>query len=258
MFVTADGDNYLAYLLVALAATFGGMSRGFSGFGAAMVFMPIASAILTPIIATPVILLTDLISSSVVLRGAFKQFWWKDVKWILLGAFLGFPLGLEILTRSDPVAVRWTASVIILASLVFIASGWRYRGPPTTHLSVGVGVVSGTMSGVAQIGNPPIVAYWLGMEMPTQRLRANLIVYFTILTMIGIIIFATKGLMTLNVIGLTCVALPGYMIGMWTGSRLFHLASPATFRRIACALIVASIVVGSPVFDDWLRPPTSS
>jgi uncharacterized protein len=253
MLVLLIGDTYLPYLLVGVAAILGGMSRGFSGFGAAMVFMPMASAMLTPVVATPVLLLTDLISSSLVLRGALKQFCWKDLRWILLGALLGFPLGLEILTRSDPIVVRWTASATIAASLIFIASGWRYRGPQTMLLTTGVGLVSGTMSGVAQIGNPPIIAYWLGTDMPSERIRANLIVYFSMLTLLGVAIFAAKGLLTFTVMGLTCAALPGYVFGMWAGNRVFPLASQATFRGIAFALIMTSILTGLPLFDGWLR-----
>lgn len=246
-------EPFHIYVLVAVAATMGGLSRGFSGFGSAMVFMPIASATLTPIVATPVLLLTDIVSSSLLLRGALKQFCWQDVRWVLAGALIGFPLGLEILTRSDPVVVRWTASVIILASLAFLASGWRYRGPQTMPLTMGIGLASGTMGGVAQIGNPPIVAYWLGTEMPAQRMRANLIVYFSALTVVGIAIFASKGLITWKVAGLAAAALPGYILGMWTGNRVFRLASQSTFRRIAFVLIVASVVGGLPLLDPWLR-----
>ncbi len=245
--------DYHLFLFVAAAATLGGLSRGFSGFGAAMVFMPVASAVLTPVVATPVLLLTDMISSSLVLRGALKQFSWRDLKWILAGALIGFPLGLEILTRSDPVAVRWSASLIMLASLVFIASGWRYRGPQLRSVKASVGLLSGTMSGVAQIGNPPVIAYWLGTDMPAERMRANMIVYFSILTVIGAAIFLVKGLLTLEILALVAVALPGYFLGMSAGNRLASLASPGTFRKIAFALIVTSIIVGLPVLDGWLR-----
>lgn len=251
MFLQADQLH--VYLFIAAAATLGGLSRGFSGFGAAMVFMPLASAVLTPVVATPVLLLTDLIASSVVLRSALAKFYWRDLRLILGGALVGFPLGIEILTRSDPIVVRWTASIIMLASLAFLASGWRYRGPRSPSVESGVGLVSGTMSGVAQIGNPPIVAYWLGTDMPVERMRPNLIIYFSILTVIGVVIFLIKGLLNISILGFVCVSLPGYLLGMSAGNRLFPLASQATFKKIAFVLIVASIVTGLPVLDRWLR-----
>ena len=246
-------NSYFLYLGVTAVASLGGMARGFSGFGAAMVFMPLASSMLTPVVATPVLLLTDLISSSLLLRGSLHLFSWADVKCVLIGAMIGFPVGLDILTRSDPIAVRWAASAIILASLIFLASGWRYRGPQSPPLTVGIGFISGMMSGVAQIGNPPIIAYWLGADMPPERMRANLIVYFTILTMIGVTIFAMKGLLSVNVLTLTASALPGYAFGMWAGNRLYPLASRSAFRAIAFGMIVVSIITGLPPLDHLLQ-----
>ncbi len=73
------------------------------------------------------------------------------------------------------------------------------------------------------------------------------------LTVIGVSIFAMKGLMTINVIGFACATLPGYMFGMWAGNRVFPLASQETFRRIAFALIMTSIITGLPIFDHWFR-----
>lgn len=43
-----------------LAALLAGLARGFSGFGAAMIYVPIASASLGPVVAMPVLLIADL------------------------------------------------------------------------------------------------------------------------------------------------------------------------------------------------------
>ena len=251
MTIDMGGDSYLVYLGLAGAALLGGMSRGFSGFGAAMVYMPLASAMIKPAVAAPVLLLTDLISSTLLLRGALHSFSWLDVRFLLLGALIGFPAGLEILTNSDPVVLRWSAIAVILASLMFIGSGWRYRGPQSAPLTTGVGIVSGLMSGVAQIGNPPILAYWLGIDMPPDRMRANLIVYFTILTAIGVAVFVLKGLITIRILTFVAAALPGYALGMWLGNRLFPLASKSTFRTIAFIMIMTSIILSLPLLDPW-------
>ena len=253
MFGLPSGPLSTSALGIAAVALLAGMARGFSGFGAAMLFMPLASSMLTPVVATPVLLLTDLVSSSLVLRKALREFCWIDVRSIFIGALLGFPLGLEILTRSDPISVRWMASGIILASLVFIASGWRYRGPRSVPLTLGIGVLSGTMSGVAQIGNPPVVAYWLGAEMPAARMRSNLIVYFSMLTVLGVGIFAAKGLLTVRVIGLAAAAVPSYALGMWIGNRLFPFASERVFRSITFGLIVLAVITGLPALDTLLN-----
>ena len=157
-------------IAICLFALVAGLARGFSGFGGALIFVPLASALVGPLIAVPVLLLADLVSFAPRLAGNLKGCSWPQLRRILAGAVVGFPLGAQVLTGSDPTTIRWVASLLILACLVVLASGWRYRGPELPAISAGVGLVSGVMSGLAQIGGPPVVVYWLGTD-PNRRPR---------------------------------------------------------------------------------------
>ena len=50
----------------------------------------------------------------------------------------------------------------LLALVTLLASGWRYSGKATPPITVGVGALSGFLSGAAQIGGVPAIVYWLG------------------------------------------------------------------------------------------------
>jgi len=63
-------------------------------------------------------------------------------------------------------------------------SGWRYRGKPTIATTVIVGAAAGLLGGAAQIGGPPIVAYWLSRPVAAEIVRANIVLYFAISTVI--------------------------------------------------------------------------
>ena len=53
--------DLLAPAIICAAAGFlAGLARGFSGFGAAMIFVPVASAVLGPVVAMPVLLIADI------------------------------------------------------------------------------------------------------------------------------------------------------------------------------------------------------
>ena len=45
--------------VLAAAAFIAGLARGFSGFGAALIFMPLASVVVTPQVAAPLLLVVD-------------------------------------------------------------------------------------------------------------------------------------------------------------------------------------------------------
>jgi uncharacterized membrane protein YfcA len=246
--------EFLSALPVVLFASFlAGLARGFSGFGAALVYVPIASAALGPVVAVPILLIADVIISSTVVGRALRACSWSQVRNISIGALIGLPIGNQLLTALDPTIVRWTVTVLIFASLVLLVSGWRYRGAHTPAVNGSVGLVSGLMSGLAQIGGPPAVVYWMSSDADVARIRANLIAYFAVLMWSSLAIFVFRGLITTNIVWLGLAAAPSYALGMYIGMRMFGLASPETFRRIAVALVAAATILSVPALDPYLK-----
>lgn len=246
-------DIVAAAPITLLAAFLAGLARGFSGFGAAMIYVPIAAASLGPVVAMPVLLIADLAVASPMIAHAFKSCSWSDVRRVAVGGLIGLPIGNQILTALDPITVRWAVTVLIFTSLWLMLSSWRIPARPTAVVAAGVGLVSGLMSGLAQIGGPPVVMYWLSAGIETVRMRANLIVYFAILMWSSLALFALRGLLPLKVLWLAAAAAPGYALGIYLGAASFGLASPTTFKRIAIGLVALATVLGMPVLDPFLR-----
>lgn len=235
-----------ATVMIALVA---GIARGFSGFGAALIFIPLVSAILGPRIAAPILLLVDLVLTAPLVVPAWRIADRREIGWLAAGALVGSPLGGWLLLHLDAVALRWAMCGMSLALLCLIASGWRYRGAPTAPLSAAIGAASGLFSGVAQMGGPPVVAYWLGGAIPAARVRANLVAFFAISSLISGAVYLAGGLWTREILLLCVVVAPTYGLGLWIGSRLFGLASEDTFRRTCLALIALAAILGLPLWD---------
>ena len=137
--------------------------------------------------------------------------------------------------------------------LALLMSGWRYRGTPTAALTAAVGAIAGFFNGVAQVGGPPIVLYWLRDATAARIVRANIIVYFAAASVLTTISYLVGGVLTTAVIGLVVLTGPAFGIGLWLGSHMFGLASDETFRRACYVLIALAALVSLPVFDGWLR-----
>lgn len=242
-----------AALMTILAAVLAGLARGFSGFGAAMIYVPIASASLGPVVAMPVLLIADLLVAAPMIARAARACAWPDVRRVAVGGVIGLPLGNHLLTASDPIAVRWGITALILVSLAGLVSGGRLPGTASPGVSAGVGLVSGLLSGLALIGGPPVVMYWLSANIEPARMRANLIVYFALLMWLSLALFALKGLLPAKVLWLAAVAAPGYGLGIYLGAASFGMASPQTFRRIAIALVALATLLGMPVLDPYMQ-----
>lgn len=251
MFAALPDAPALALLLV--TAFLAGLARGFSGFGAALIFIPIASALTGPQVAAPLLLVVDSAMTLGLIPSAFRQADRREVLIMALGAFLGVPLGVWLLTTLDPVVLRWGLVIGAFSLLALLLSGWRYHGRPKPPLTVLVGAVSGLFSGAAQMGGPPVVAYWLGGAIPRQTVRANIVLFFAISTLMSAVGYLMKGLFTPGLLALALATAAPYGFGVWLGSRMFGLASEQTFRHLCFAMIAIAGLLGMPALDGLLR-----
>ena len=251
-FLPLAGDVWLLGFLMLVAAA-AGLARGFSGFGAAMIMVPLASTVVGPQVAVPLILVVDGVASLALLPKAGRLANRPDVARITAGAVIGVPMGVYLLSRLDPLTIRWSIVAVIAGLLALLMSGWRYHGKPWTPLTVGVGTLAGLLSGLAQIGGPPVVAYWLGGTVPAAIVRANIILYFALATVLSATAYVWNGLITADVLILSAIVAPVYGVAVWIGGRMFGLADERTFRRICYGMIAAAALVSMPLLDGILR-----
>jgi uncharacterized membrane protein YfcA len=235
-------------VLLALTAFAAGLSRGFSGFGAALIFVPVAARLVGPQLASAILAVVDAVLAAPFIWPAWKLASRPAVGFMVLGALAGIPLGTAVLALTNPLYLRWFIVGAAAVMLVLLLSGWRYHGRPHGLLTVAVGALSGVFSGIAQIGGPPVVAYWLGGAAQAGAARASIILFFAASTVITIASYLAGGLLTQDVVKLSLVVAPGYGIGLWIGAQLFGHASDATFPRVALSLIAFAIILGLPLW----------
>jgi uncharacterized membrane protein YfcA len=248
-FTHIAGHSGQVLALLAVAAFIAGLSRGFSGFGAALIFVPLASAMVGPTLAAPVLLVIDGFGALPMLPDAWRRAQHGPVFIMGLGTLAALPVGLMALKGLDPELLRWGISFTVMGLVALLASGWRYHGRPHRAVTVAVGGISGLLSGAAQIGGPPVVAYWLGSAGAAARdVRANIVMFFVWSTIYSVAVFGMGGLLSLRVAALSLAAGPAYLAGIMLGMRMFGLARPETFRRICYGLITLAAILGLPVF----------
>jgi uncharacterized membrane protein YfcA len=246
---TAD-RRFLAALAIAALA---GLVRGFSGFGSALIYIPLVAAVYDPRIAAVTLLLIDAAGSAPFTVRAFPQCNWREVLPIFLAASVAIPFGTMTLLVADPTVLRWFISVLVLSLLVVLVLGWRYRGRPRLPVTIGVGLFSGFGGGAVQIAGPAVIIFWLGGDNAAAKVRANLLVYFTLTNVVLCIAYFWQGLFTADVIALALLLAVPFFIAMAAGAYFFHGASEVLYRRIAYAIIAVAALVSLPLLDPWLR-----
>lgn len=239
--------------VIAVTAFIAGLARGFSGFGSALIFIPLAASVVGAKVASPLLLLIDFSTTLTLIPDAARRADKRDVGIISLGALIGVPLGTMALAWADPLMVRWGIVVLIVALLGLLISGWRYPGKPTVPVTVSVGGLAGFFGGLAQLGGPPVVLYWLRDAAVAAIVRANIILYFAIADVLIIISYTIGGLWSSATLGLAVITGPLFGLGLWIGSKLFGKASDELFRKICYTLIAISALVSLPLFDGLFR-----
>lgn len=243
-----DHVSLLTLALTVLVAGVAGLARGFSGFGAALIFMPAGSALVGPAVAAPVLLLADGLLSIGLLPRAWTLARRRDVALMAAGALIGVPLGALILRHADPLLLRWVICGLASSMLLLLLSGWRYHGTPRAHITAVVGAIAGLFGGLAQMSGPPVVAYWLSGKETHGTMRASIILFFAATTLFTFVSYLASGIITPQALWLAALVAPTYALGLFTGSRAFHVASPEVFRRLCFALIAASVLTSLPVW----------
>ena len=251
--VFADAVADRRFVAAVVVAALAGLVRGFSGFGSALIYIPLMSAIYEPRIAAATLLLIDFVASTPFSLREFSRCNWREVAPVALVAAVMTPIGALALVFADPVVLRWIISGLVLMLLAVLASGWRYHGRPTLPVMAAVGAASGLGSGAVQIAGPPVIVFWLGGRADAITVRANLMVFFVLLSAAACVAYLAQGLIAADIVVLSlCLGAP-YLAAFWAGVRFFHYASESPTAASPMAIVAASALVSLPLFDGLFR-----
>ena len=117
-------EGVFAYLVV--GAVLAGLVRGFSGFGTAMVFIPIAGQVLSPVATLIVLLVMDLIGPLPNIPRAIRDGKLPDLLRLITGAVIGAPIGVYFLNLMSADTFSLLGAVFSLCLLFLLICGVRY------------------------------------------------------------------------------------------------------------------------------------
>ncbi len=227
----------------------GGVVRGFSGFGGALIFIPLTASIIGPKKAVAVFYLFDLLSATPYGYAYLPKCNKKEIAPLIIAAWCMLPVGAWVLANSDPMLLRWIISVLVVLMLGLLISGWRYKGQPTAPVSALVGAFAGLSGGATGLTGPVVIAYFLSSLSAATVIRANIMVFYSLVSTMSDVIFFFKGFFTFDVVVYALIAWPLYSAGLAVGAKFFKGSSEGSYRAVAYVLIAATALLAMPLFD---------
>jgi uncharacterized protein len=224
---------------VVFAAFIAGIMRGFSGFGSALIVVPITAAVFGPRLAVPAVVAIHLITSIQLMPQAMRDVEWGRVAPLSVAGSLAVPVGAWVLVTQDSETIRKAISVLIIVFAVMMMRGWRYTGKINGWVMAGAGLAGGVITGAATIGGPPVITFLMAGPFKAAQNRAAIILYFVFVQIVAMGMYWIGGLLSWPIIGVCILVMPPLMTGMWIGQRMFARASEDGFRRVALMFLLA-------------------
>jgi hypothetical protein len=134
--------------------------------------------------------------------------------------------------------------VIVLVFVAVLASGWRYRRRPSLPVVLGTGATSGLRTGMAGVGGPPVILFYLSGHEGAPTVCSGLICYFAITQVVALASFAVQGLFDRRVLVGAALLAPAVLAGAWIGTRLVGRVDATLFRALTLAFLAVVAIAG--------------
>jgi hypothetical protein len=227
-------------LLAACAVmVIGSALQGAAGFGSALVAAPILTLI-DPLLVPGPLLFCALVLTVLM---SYRERQAMDVsgsKWGILGRLPGTFVALVVLTNVTQKEMMLTLGALVLFAVALSASGMHVN--PTRWTLLSAGVLSGFMGTTASIGGPPIALLY--QNAPGARLRSTLSGYFTLGTIMSLLVLAAVGRFGRHEFWSALALLPGVLIGFVLSTRTLPFLDRGYTRA---AVLTVSAVSGAIV-----------
>ena len=217
--------------LIVFLATF---VRGFTGFGGALIMVPLLALVWDIRAVIVIVGLLQTATGAQLVRTSRKLVDRARLKRLLAGSLVGLAIGTLLLAV---LPVNWIARILgVFTILVGGRIVIQLRGEPPAAVephpatTAGVSLLAGTLHGLIGTSGPVIVPY-LHRIMPSPgALRATLLAYFFALDVLRLVGYAPLGLITSEIVWRGALLLPIGVLGSLLGSRLHLRVRPQLFQ----------------------------
>lgn len=241
--------------LAVLAGGFaGGFVNGLTGFGTGLAAMNIWLQVMLPIVASPLVVICSLVGQLQSLPKIWHAIVWSRVIPFILGGLIGVPVGTWLLPLVSAQAFKaMIGGFLVIYCSFMLASSRTYRIQAGGRIADGVvGVLGGVMGGISGISGA-IPSLWAGLRGWGKDERRGVFQAFNIAILI--VAFATQaisGYMTHEVGRMALFALPGTVLGVWIGRKIYDRLGQTGFDRIVMIVLLISglATVATTIFSE--------
>ena len=231
---TSSSETVLLFVIIFAA----GLVRGFAGFALSAIVMASAASFIPPILLIPILWFQEMAASLLMARGGWQDADRPRTVLLVIGNWLGWPLGLWL-----TVSLPREASAQIALVIILILAGMQLLkvNIPALASRAGTliaGFVAGIAGGVAHVGGMVVALYVLSQNDNARSMRATLVLYLFIGSLGSLFYLIYFGVMTSTAMLSALTLIPATLLGVWLGTKLFNPRWEPYYKPFCLCLLI--------------------
>jgi len=232
----------LTLTLMSIIFFVAGLIQGLSGFGSALLAMPLLTIFLDAKIAVPLCVLNGLLITSYLtleLKGSLDR---EKILPLLIGCLPGVFLGVTFLKNTSSSVIKLLLGVLIIC-YGFYAMFFHPKPRKIPAIwSYVAGFSTGFIGSAFSAGGPPTIIYTTLTDWSRDHIKATLSGFFFFSGVITAIVHAANGLTNTLIVKYFLATAFFVLLGTYTGSKFYRRINRQRYVQI---ILVVLVILGS-------------
>jgi uncharacterized protein len=231
-----------AVALVVVGALAGGFVSGLAGFGTGLAAMGIWLRVLDPASAATLAAICSAVAQAQTIPAIWHAIDVKRLAPMLLAGLVGVPVGTVLLHHVNVPVFRISIGVLLIGFSTFMLLGrarpqiaWGGRWADSV-----VAFGGGVLGGLAGLSGP-LPTVWATLRGWSRDVRRGVFQMFNMTILSAVFLWhAATGLVSLRLVVMIALAMPGTFLGAWLGARSYRRLSDRRAQEVVLVLLLLS------------------
>jgi len=238
----------MIYLWMGIVWFGAGLIQGLTGFGSALMAVPLLSLFLDLTQVVPLATLQGVAITFCLSWQLRRSLSLQRIGPLLLGSLPGVLFGVTLLKYADPAAMKLLLGAMVtgyaLYALLSRPVVERRLHPFWGYLA---GFATGAIASAFSAGGPPTIIYTTLAGWSKDSIKATLSGFFLCAGLLAAGAHLTAGLTTVTVVRYFAATLPFVLLGVWVGSRFYQRINQAHYLRavFGCLAVMGLLLTSS-------------
>ena len=215
-----------------------GLVRGFAGFALSALVMASAASFIAPILLIPILWFQEMAASLLMARGGWQDADRPRTALLVIGNWLGWPLGLWLTVTLPVEASKQIALAIILVLAALQLLRVNIPALASRAGTLITGFIAGIVAGVAHVGGMVVALYVLSQNNSARSMRGTLVLYLFIGSLGSLVYLIFFNVMTYTATLSALTLTPITLLGVWLGTKLFNPRWEPYYKPFCLCLLI--------------------